>query len=68
MQILRFCGLLTLLLTLSYCQDASQAGSSEPVETVTVDETEYETSPVAGSSAQLAIKRDLLGGVAETGS
>lgn len=58
---------MTLLFSLSYCQDASQSASSGPVETVVVDENEYELSPVAGSSAQLAIKRNLLGGVEETG-
>ncbi len=51
----------------SACQDASSGANAGPVETAMVDETEYEVTPVAGSTARKAIKRDALGGIAESG-
>lgn len=56
-----------LLLLFTGCQDASNIGAAGPVETAVVDETEYEVTPVAGSEAKRAIKRDVLGGIAESG-
>lgn len=67
MTMTRYYCFVLLLLLLNGCQDASGGSAAGPVETVSVDETEYEVTPVEGSTAKKAIKRDLLGGVAETG-
>lgn len=56
-----------LLFTFANCQDASQASSSTSVETVSVDEAEYEVTKVAGSTALQAIKRDGAGAIVESG-
>ncbi|MEM6769194.1 MAG: hypothetical protein AAF597_01305, partial [Bacteroidota bacterium] len=39
-----------LLICLAGCQDATQLAGNEPVETVMVDETEYEVTTVDGST------------------
>ena len=63
---LRFFPLFCLALLFS-CQDAANRADRMPVETATVDETEYEVTKVAGSTALRAVKPDVLGGVAESG-
>jgi antitoxin component YwqK of YwqJK toxin-antitoxin module len=67
MKMTRYYYFVLFLLLLNSCQDASSTIADGPVETVTVDETAYEVTPVVGSAAKKAIKRDLLGGIAETG-
>lgn len=64
---IRIFSLLSLLLMLAACQEAPRPSSSAPVEMATVDETAYEITPVEGSVAMRAIKRDILGGVEESG-
>ena len=67
MKMTRYYYFVFFLLLFNSCQDASSTNANGPVETVTVDEAEYEVTPVAGSTANKAIKRDVLGGIAETG-
>ena len=49
------------------CQEAERTAATTPVATATIDATEYEISEVKGSETQLALKRDVLGGIAERG-
>lgn len=56
-----------LLVLFFSCQEADRSATTAAVETVSVDETEYEVTEVAGSAAFKAVKPDVLGGVAESG-
>lgn len=60
--------LLTLIaLSLYACQNASQGTTNPAVEKATVDQQEYEISPVPGSDALRAEKKDPLGSIVEAG-
>lgn len=63
---MRFLSLLCLSFILFTCQNGSTPATA-PVETVSVDGQEYEMTPVAGSEAQQAIKRDPIGSIIEQG-
>lgn len=61
--------LFSLLLTFSLyaCQQTDQAKQTTTVETASVDQQEYETSPIPGTTTLRAEKKDPLGDLTEAG-